>query len=67
MPMYQYACRNCGQAFEKRLRMSQAREVQICPACGSQETRKRISAVAVAGTARGSNANVAPAPTNPFS
>lgn len=66
MPMYQYACRDCGQAFEKRLRMSQASDVQNCPSCGSQETRKRISAVAVGGTAR-TMTRVAPPPASPFS
>jgi putative FmdB family regulatory protein len=67
MPMYQFACRSCGQAFEKRLRMTQAGEIQVCPTCGSQETRKLILAVAIAGTSRETAANVAPAPSNPFS
>ncbi|MCB8944835.1 MAG: zinc ribbon domain-containing protein [Ardenticatenaceae bacterium] len=49
MPTYQYACSECGHGFEKRLRMSQSGETQSCPSCGSQETRKRIGAVAAIG------------------
>ncbi|MCO5184701.1 MAG: zinc ribbon domain-containing protein [Anaerolineae bacterium] len=51
MPMYSFVCKACGQPFDKRLRMSQSDVTQECPACGSGETRKRItSAFAVGGT-----------------
>ena len=66
MPMYQYACRSCEQAFEKRLPMAQAGETQACPQCGSVETRKVIGAVAVSsgvGPAR----RATPPPSSPFS
>ncbi len=67
MPMYQFACRDCGQAFDKRLRMSQASQTQECPNCGSLETRKVISAIAVGGASRVSGAAVAPPVSSPFS
>jgi putative FmdB family regulatory protein len=67
MPMYQYACNDCGHDFEKKLRMSQSGEAQACPSCGSMETRKRIGAFAVGGsTTTGAVTNRAPA-RSPFS
>jgi putative FmdB family regulatory protein len=67
MPMYEFACTDCGHPFEKRLRMSQARDPQECPSCGSGQTRRRIgSAIAVGG---GASAPVSAAPParSPFS
>jgi putative FmdB family regulatory protein len=52
MPYYQYGCRDCGHAFEKKLPMSLANEMQPCPRCCSQETRKKLSTFAVAGASR---------------
>jgi putative FmdB family regulatory protein len=52
MPYYQYTCRDCGQPFEKKLPMSQAHETQPCPCCHSRQTRKKLSAFAVAGASR---------------
>jgi len=49
MPMYEFACEACGHPFEKRLRMSQSSETQVCPACGSEQTRRRIGSVAAVG------------------
>lgn len=66
MPMYQYACQQCGHDFEKRLRMSQSGETQACPTCGSMETRKRIGAFAVGGGDSTSQRSVSP-PSSPFS
>lgn len=66
MPMYQYACRSCGQEFEKKLPMSQSGETQACPACASMDTRKRIGAIAVTGGALASAGRPAPV-TSPFS
>jgi len=44
--------------------MSQSGEAQICPACGSDQTRKRIGAVAV--TTSGPAGQSAPPPRSPF-
>jgi putative FmdB family regulatory protein len=64
MPRYQYGCHACGEAFEKELRMYQSGDTQLCPFCGSDQTRKRIGTVAVksSGPARQS----APPPRSPF-
>lgn len=65
MPRYEYGCQACGEAFEKELRMAQAGETQSCPACGSDQTRKRIVAVAVQSGAPARQS--APPPRSPFS
>ena len=54
MPMYSFVCHECGQPFDKKLRMSESGDVQECPACGSNNTRKSIGAVAVGGVTRSS-------------
>ncbi|MFQ5419366.1 MAG: zinc ribbon domain-containing protein [Anaerolineae bacterium] len=69
MPMYSFVCQACGQAFDKKLRMSQAGDPQVCPVCGSGETRKRIGSVASVGGSARSAAAAIPAPpvSSPFS
>ena len=69
MPMYDFACRECGQVFEKKLRMSQSSDPQICPGCGSGDTRRHMSSsFAVGGGGGRSAAPVmsAPPPSSPF-
>ena len=44
MPLYVYHCNECGDDFEKIVRFSEADLVQSCPACQSQDTKKKISA-----------------------
>ena len=51
MPLYEYLCRDCGQPFEKMVRMSDQEQVPVCPACGSADTRKQISTFAAHGFA----------------
>ncbi|VAW31757.1 hypothetical protein MNBD_CHLOROFLEXI01-2995 [hydrothermal vent metagenome] len=41
MPMYDFACRTCGQPFEKKLRMSQSSDPQTCPEYGSGDTPQK--------------------------
>jgi putative FmdB family regulatory protein len=65
--MYQYACRECEQVFEKRLPMSQASETQECPGCGSNKTRKVIGAIAVNSGATTSTSRSGPPAASPFS
>ena len=43
MPIYEYACRACGHAFETMQKASESR-LTVCPACGQPELRKLLSA-----------------------
>ncbi len=68
MPMYQFSCRDCGQGFDKKLRMSQASEQQDCPDCGSENTQKVFGSVAIGGVSRSSSPSLPARPaSSPFS
>ena len=41
MPLYDFACDNCGAAFEERTAASA--EAPACPECGSLETRRVVT------------------------
>jgi putative FmdB family regulatory protein len=61
MPLYVYACPRCGARFERLVALSRADEDQICPACGSDQTRRVITGAATLGSNR-STAATAPKP-----
>jgi putative FmdB family regulatory protein len=44
MPIYEYACRQCGAAFEVLIR---GHETPRCPACESADLEKALSTFAV--------------------
>ena len=50
MPIYEYACQDCGREFETLVRGGQ---VPVCPACASTQLDKKLSVFATAesGTA----------------
>ncbi|MDD2924210.1 zinc ribbon domain-containing protein [Rhodoferax sp.] len=43
MPIYEYACQNCGHEFEALVRSD---TVPVCPDCQSTELEKRLSVFA---------------------
>jgi putative FmdB family regulatory protein len=45
MPIFEYRCQNCSEEFEKII-LGEEKDVE-CPECGSDETRKLLSAFAV--------------------
>jgi putative FmdB family regulatory protein len=49
MPVYEYACEECGERFELFLRSVSATSSPICPHCGSADVHKAISLFGVAG------------------
>jgi len=53
MPIYEYACNQCGHEFETLVRSS---TVPDCPSCRSTDLGKKLSVFATAG----SSANAAP-------
>jgi len=58
MPIYEYACGNCGHEFETLVRSGAAPD---CPSCHSTELRKRLSVFATAGSTAAAN----PVPAGP--
>jgi len=53
MPVYEYRCNQCGAAFEKMVRWSEAGSSPVCPNCQSEDTHKKISIFASLGTSTG--------------
>ncbi|MBP7413583.1 MAG: zinc ribbon domain-containing protein [Simplicispira sp.] len=47
MPIYEYACHDCGHAFEALVRSSTVPE---CPACHSQHLEKQLSVFATSSS-----------------
>jgi len=39
MPIYEYACPDCGHVFENWLKLSETTENAVCPKCGSRAQR----------------------------
>lgn len=48
MPIYEYRCPDCGQRFEKLMRMG-ATERPPCPSCGKTDAHRLISTIAPVG------------------
>lgn len=49
MPLYEFDCTDCGEAFEKRVRLSDTLDSIACPHCGGIKTQKKLSQFAVKG------------------
>jgi putative FmdB family regulatory protein len=43
MPLYEFICQNCAEEFELRVSFSQTDLQQECPACGSKNSKKKLS------------------------
>jgi putative FmdB family regulatory protein len=54
MPMYEFECQGCRSRFEELVRNAAALADLRCPACGSDEVERQVSAAAVGGGGGGS-------------
>jgi putative FmdB family regulatory protein len=43
MPIYEYRCSECGEKFEKLVRLSTSTSEIECPKCGGRKVEKLIS------------------------
>ncbi len=59
MPMYEYRCQACAQAFEILQPMGASSEDVTCPACAHSEVKKLLSTFAAS---TGNRASASPAP-----
>lgn len=58
MPLYEYICDDCKEVFEELTGMSETENGPVCPACGSEKTRRQFSTFAArigAGSSRTSS------------
>lgn len=63
MPIYEYTCRTCGTSFEKRLRIDERLNVQVCPECGTTAASLRMSAPALVGSQSSSDSGLGVCPS----
>ena len=49
MPFYEYECEACGEPFVALRSMEDRDAPHPCPACGSEDVRRKVSAFATAG------------------
>jgi putative FmdB family regulatory protein len=45
MPIYDFECRSCGERFERLQKLSDA-DPTVCPHCGKEEVKRRLTAPA---------------------
>jgi len=57
MPLFEYACPNCGHVFEKLVLARNAKPPE-CPKCGSDQVERIFSAFATASGSRKSSGAV---------
>lgn len=57
MPIYEFKCRKCGEAFEILFRSGDDKEGVACPKCRSKRTQRLMSAFSgkVGGASSGSS------------
>jgi putative FmdB family regulatory protein len=67
MAYYEFVCRECGHGFTEKRSFAQASHPAACPACASEHTQKRLSAVAVIGGSSRSPGRAAGRETIPLS
>ena len=46
MPLFEFTCTDCGKSFEELVRSASAVSEVTCPACQSQQVRKKVSTFA---------------------
>lgn len=63
MPMYEFACQQCGQTFEE---LVSGDEHPACPQCGSAKTEKLLSCCAFSsgGASSGAESDYTPPSTS---
>jgi putative FmdB family regulatory protein len=66
MPVYEYACDECGERFDVFFRSITQRTSPCCPKCGSDKVRKALSLFGVGSKGGGgvsAGASCGPSPT----
>lgn len=53
MPLYEYACRDCGNTFERRVKYEDRLAEQSCPQCGGADVRLQLSSPGLVGISVG--------------
>ena len=51
MPLYEYLCVTCGNAFEHFVRSASSQEPVVCPKCAGTQVNKQFSTFGMKGSA----------------
>ena len=62
MPIYEYRCVTCGEAFEVFVRSPSRQANPTCPKCGGQKVKKAFSTFGVREGIRGNASGTSCAP-----
>jgi putative FmdB family regulatory protein len=62
VPIYEYACSDCKENFEKLVKSMSSDEKIACPKCGSKKTSRSLSVFAVGAEGAKSKSSAASAP-----
>jgi putative FmdB family regulatory protein len=54
MPIYEFRCQDCKEAFDLFVRSMNAPVSATCPNCGSEQVQKEVSAFSARGSGMGS-------------
>jgi len=66
MPTYAYKCMKCDTKYEVFHKTQEVKENINCPSCGSQESKRLITAAGISGFAASvSTTDLPPAPSCP--
>jgi len=60
MPVYEYACKECDQKFEKLVKSMSSNAPVECPKCGSKKTVRALSVFAVGAEGQSRSSSSAP-------
>ncbi len=57
MPLYEYACQTCGQAFEKIRKYDERHDPTTCPNCAAEDVILALSAPGRVGVGEGAGSS----------
>ena len=65
MPIFEFKCQDCGQAFEEFFAPGESGDDLKCPVCASMKVKKLLSACTtqISGSAAGESCGVSPGGT----
>ena len=65
MPVYEYFCQECQEAFDTLRRMNEMDDPINCPRCGSTHTKRQLSVFGVGNSRQGESCKATGQPKPP--
>lgn len=64
MPIYEFICSNCGNPFEELVFSISKFDGVVCPSCGSEQVKKKMSTFSSKIAGSGSSLSLSSAPAS---